>query len=211
MIRSEQAPTSSWLAIVHALSRVPGAYQLQQHVAYPTTSRFRRLLKRHVRVHDGERLLDLACGIGTYRDVLAGDYYGVDLNPAYIAAARRHHAGRFEVMDCCDLNFPAGMFSHVVIVAATHHLADQQVDAAVSGALRVCQDNGTLHVLDAVLPETGWRGLKKAWFRLDAGRFPRRREDLRDRLSARGTIAVEDFMPGPLHDCVYFQVKPGTR
>jgi ubiquinone/menaquinone biosynthesis C-methylase UbiE len=211
MIRSERADTSPWLAVVHALSRVPGAYQLQQHVAYPTTSRFRRLLERHVQIREGDRLLDLACGIGTYRDVLGGDYYGVDVNPAYIEAARRNHGGQYEVMDCCDLTFPAGMFSHVVMIAATHHLDDRQVDAAVSGALRVCQDGGALHVLDAVLPETGWRGFKTAWFRLDAGRFPRRRDDLRSRLSALGTMVEEDFVPGPLHDCAYFQIKQRNR
>ena len=211
MIRSERAGTSAWLALVHALSSVPGAYQLQQHIAYPTTSRFRRLLKRHVQIDEGDRLLDLACGIGTYRDVLRGDYYGVDVNPAYIEAARRNRNGRFQVMDCCDLTFPAGMFSHIVMIAATHHLDDRQVDAAVSSALRVCQDKGALHVLDAVLPETGWRRFKAGWFRLDAGRFPRRRDDLRTRLSALGTVAVEDFVAGPLHDCAYFQVRPKPR
>lgn len=211
MIRSERADTSPWLDFVHALSRVPGAYQLQQHIAYPTTSRFRRLLKRHVQIREGDRLLDLACGIGTYRDVLGGDYYGVDVNPEYITVAQRNHAGQFAVMDCCDLTFPAGMFLHVVTIAATHHLDDRQLDAAVSGALRVCQDSGALHVLDAVLPETGWRAFKAAWFRLDAGRFPRRRDDLRSRLTALGTVTVEDFVPGPLHDCAYFQVRPSKR
>jgi ubiquinone/menaquinone biosynthesis C-methylase UbiE len=133
------------------------------------------------------------------------------VNPAYIEAARRNHDGRFDVMDCCDLTFPAGMFSHIVMIAATHHLDDRQVDAAIGGALRVCAGSGALHVLDAVLPETGWRAFKTAWFRLDAGRFPRRRDDLRSRLRALGTVVVEDFVPGPLHDCAYFQVRPMKR
>jgi ubiquinone/menaquinone biosynthesis C-methylase UbiE len=211
MIGSDQASTPRGLAFVHAVSRLPGAYHLQQHIAYPTTSRFRRLLRRHVRIQNGERVLDLACGIGTYRDVLRGNYFGVDVNPAYIDAARRNHDGRFVVMDCCNLTFPTGMFSHVVTIAATHHLDDLQVEATIKGALRVCREGGSLHVLDAVLPETGWRGFKTAWFRLDAGRFPRPRDDLRSHLSALGTVAVEDFVAGPLHDCAYFQVKPGKR
>jgi ubiquinone/menaquinone biosynthesis C-methylase UbiE len=211
MIQSHDAHARRGLALVHALSRVPGAYELQQYVAYPTTSRFRQLLKRHVHIRDGDRVLDMACGIGTYRDVLGGDYYGVDVNSGYIAAARKRHAGTFDVMDCCHLTFPAGMFAHIVTIAATHHLDDTQVDSAVSSALRVCQDGGALHILDAVLPETRWRGFKTAWFRLDAGRFQRRRDELRARLSALGTLAVEDFVPGPLHDCAYFQVKRKER
>src|SRR5687768_2755681 len=113
-----------WLETVHALSRLPGAYELQQYVAYPTTRRFRLLLRRHVHVGPQQRVLDVACGIGTYRDVLGGDYCGVDINPAYIDAARRSHTGQFEVMDCSELLFAGGQFDHVVTIAATHHLDD---------------------------------------------------------------------------------------
>lgn len=194
------------LAFVHALSRLPGAYGLQQRIAYPTTSRFRGLLARHVHIKPGERVLDVACGIGTYREVLAGDYYGVDVNPAYIRAAQRSHSGTFEVMDGCRLTFAVGTFDHVVSIAATHHLDDSQFDATLSGALRVCRTGGSVHVLDAVLPETGMRLFKSLWFRMDAGRFPRTRRTLRARLALHGRVVRDEFVPGPLHDCAYFQI-----
>jgi SAM-dependent methyltransferase len=208
---SEEVPV--WLKTVHALSRLPGAYGLQQYLAYPTTSRFRELLRRHVRIGSQQRVLDVACGIGTYRDVLGGEYCGVDINPAYIEAARRRHSGTFEVMDCADLRFAGEAFDHVVTIAATHHLDDRQLGAAVESALRVCRTGGFVHVLDAVLPETGNRTCKRLWFRLDAGRYPRSRASLRSILASRGRIDGEDLIGGPLHDCAYFRVlKPdGAR
>ena len=53
VMSSPRAPSGEvpvWLKTVHALSRLPGAYGLQQYLAYPTTSRFRELLRRHVQV-----------------------------------------------------------------------------------------------------------------------------------------------------------------
>jgi SAM-dependent methyltransferase len=201
---SEEVPV--WLKTVHAVSRLPGAYGLQQYLAYPTTSRFRVLLGRHVRIASQQRVLDLACGIGTYRDLLGGEYCGVDINPAYIEAARRRHTGTFEVMDSADLRYAAELFDHVVTIAATHHLDDRQLDAAVESALRVCLPGGFVHVLDAVLPETGNQTFKRLWFRLDAGRYPRSRASLRSMLASRGRIEHEDLIGGPLHDCAYFRV-----
>jgi|RhiMethySRZTD1v2_1073278.scaffolds.fasta_scaffold155587_3 SAM-dependent methyltransferase len=203
--RREGVPV--WLKTVHALSRLPGAYGLQQYLAYPTTSRFRVLLGRHVQIGSQQRVIDVACGIGTYRDVLGGEYCGVDINPAYIEAARRRHAGTFEVMDCVDLRYATEVFDHVVTIAATHHLDDRQLGAALESALRVCRAGGFVHVLDAVLPETGNRTFKRLWFRLDAGRFPRSRAALRSILASRGRIDREDLIGGPLHDCAYFRVE----
>src|SRR5947207_12734239 len=91
---------------VQAVCRIPIVYRLQQHVAHPTTSRFRALLSRHVQIETNQTVLDVACGIGNYRDLLQGRYYGCDINAAYIDAARKEHTGCFAVMDCCNLTYP---------------------------------------------------------------------------------------------------------
>jgi ubiquinone/menaquinone biosynthesis C-methylase UbiE len=196
------------LQLVHALSRLPGAYQLQQQVAYPTTSRFRLFIARHVRPEHGERVLDLGCGTGNYRDILGQEYTGIDVNPGYIAAARGRHSGEFAVMDCSSLTFADDTFDHVVTIAATHHLNDEELDATLAGASRVCRRGGVIHVLDAVLPETGFTAFKHAWFRMDAGRFPRTRAALRAAVARHAELVAEDFLPGPLHDCAYLRARP---
>lgn len=198
-------PPAVLLRLVHGVTQLPGAYHLQQYLGYPTTSRFRRLLSAHVRVQATDTVLDLACGIGNYRELLGGNYFGADLNAEYIESARARYPGNWSVMDCSKLTYPDAMFDHVVTIAATHHLDDEQIDGMLSGAARVCRPGGTVHVIDAVLPETGNRLFKKTWFRMDAGRYPRTRVDLRRALGHHLTVVEEDFLPGPLHDCAYFR------
>jgi ubiquinone/menaquinone biosynthesis C-methylase UbiE len=205
-VRREKAGVPGWLRLVHAASRVPGAYKLQQYVAFPTTSRFRQLIERHVVVGARERVLDVACGIGSYRPALTGEYYGADINAAYIQLAKARHAGHFEVMDCCSLTYPDSYFDHVVIIAATHHLDDFQLRAAIQNAARVVRATGAIHVLDAVLPACRRSWFKHFWFRLDAGRYPRTRAALRAILAECGPVRREDLIYGPLHDCAYFQI-----
>jgi SAM-dependent methyltransferase len=195
------------LAALQNACRRPAVYRVLQYVAEPTTSRSRALLRRHVHAGPRERLLDLACGIGNYRSDVGGDYYGADINPDYIATARQRHSGTFEVMDGRALTYPDQFFDHVVAIAATHHLDDSDLQAMVQGALRVCREGGVFHVVDAILPETGNRAFKGLWFGLDAGRFPRTRDQLRGLLAAHGAVMVEELLPGPLHDCAYFGVR----
>jgi SAM-dependent methyltransferase len=190
-----------------AVCRLPLVFRLQQRAARPTTTRFRAMLARHVQIDEHQRVLDVACGPGNYREVLQGRYYGCDINAAYIDEARKRHEGQFDVMDCCDLTYADSFFDHVVSIAATHHFDDAQLGAMISGALRVCRPDGLLHVVDAILPVSGNRLFKRLWFSLDVGRFPRTREQLHLRLSRHGTIKRVEVVPGPLHDCVYFQVR----
>jgi ubiquinone/menaquinone biosynthesis C-methylase UbiE len=200
----QRRPTAL-LRLVHWLTQLPGAYHLQQYLGYPTTSRFRKLLSGHVQVRPADTVLDLACGIGNYRELLGGHYFGADLNAEYIESARARYPGNWAVMDCSKLTYPDAMFDHVVTIAATHHLDAEQIEGMVSGAARVCRPSGAVHVIDAVLPETGFRLFKRSWFRMDAGRYPRTREDLRRILGQHLRLVEEDFLPGPLHDCVYFK------
>jgi SAM-dependent methyltransferase len=200
-------PVRALLAALQGACSRPVVYRALQRVAEPTTSRFRALLRRHVHALPHQRLLDLACGIGNYRADLSGEYYGADINPDYIATAKRRQSGTFEVMDCRALTYPDRFFDHVVSIAATHHLDDLELQAMVRGAQRVCRDGGVLHIVDAILPQTGNRAFKRLWFGLDAGRFPRTLDHLRSVLAGQGTIAVEEMLPGPLHDCVYLGVR----
>jgi ubiquinone/menaquinone biosynthesis C-methylase UbiE len=200
-------PAPRVLAALQRTCSRPAVYRLLQCIAAPTTSRFRDLLRRHVHPRPEQRLLDLACGIGNYRGDLGGQYYGADINPDYIATARRTHSGTFDVMNCTALTYPDRFFDHVVSIAATHHLDDRELQAMVQGALRVCRDGGMVHVVDAILPETGHTAFKRLWFGLDAGRFPRLRDQLRSALAVHGVIAAEELLPGPLHDCAYFGVR----
>jgi SAM-dependent methyltransferase len=80
-------------------------------------------------------ILDVGCGIGSYAHISEGKYVGIDLDPSYIAYARKRHRGpnrRFECMDVASLEETTETFDLVLIVDLVHHLSDD-------GALRLLE------------------------------------------------------------------------
>jgi len=191
---------------VHLLTELSGVYALGQWVGRPTTRRFRKLFRRHVPLAPHDRVLDLGCGIGGYRDCFVGDYHGIDINPQYVETCRARHRGRFDVMDCTDLRFADASFDHVVTIATTHHLSDEELVRTVREALRVCAPGGMLHVIDAILPVSPNFTFKRLYFRADRGRHPRELGTLLDVVGRGGEVAEVWTKTGPLHDTCYLRV-----
>src|SRR5438128_546153 len=102
-------------------------YALAQLVSRPTTDRFRALIGKQVNARSTDSLLDVGCGPGHYRSSFTCQYSGVDINSDYIRTASSHLDGRFQVMDCTQLDFSDQSFDHVVSIATLHHLSDDQV------------------------------------------------------------------------------------
>jgi ubiquinone/menaquinone biosynthesis C-methylase UbiE len=102
-----------------------------------------------------DRVLDLACGAGSFTLALArvaGHVTGLDLTPAMIEQARALQAELgidnvdWRLGDALPLPFPDASFTLVVTRAAFHHLADP---GAVLGEMaRVCSPAGRIAVLD---------------------------------------------------------------
>jgi SAM-dependent methyltransferase len=182
-----------------------GGYALVQKLGRPTVLRFRRILQRCFKEAsvDRQRVLDLACGVGAYRDLFPANYFGIDINPDYIRAAASRYRGSFQVMDCRALAFGDDFFDQVVTIAATHHLDDDGVRKMVAEALRVVRPSGRVRVIDAILPRNRLHLWKEAWFRLDRGACPRRAQHLVTVLSAAGKIDTVEFHDGPLHDVIH--------
>jgi ubiquinone/menaquinone biosynthesis C-methylase UbiE len=196
----------SLLAPIYFLLERSGGYAIGQWIGRPTIHRFRELFRENIVMSHEERVLDLGCGIGGYRDCFAGQYHGIDINPDYIADARRRLDGTFEVMDCNELRFAEGSFHHVVSIATTHHLSDEELQRTLKEALRVCAPSGSVHVIDAVLPMTSGQYLKYLYFRADRGRYPRYLERLVEVAGAVCRIACVKTMTGPLHDVCYLRL-----
>jgi len=185
---------------------MPIVYHINQQMGRPTTNRYRKLMKTNLPSSSGQRILDLGCGLGAYRDCFSQDYTGIDINPAYVERARLTLPGRFESMDCTDLKFPEGSFDEVVTIATTHHLDDSQVVKMIQEALRVCAPHGHLHIVDAILPVSGSLMFKTFWFRLDRGDFPRQLPHLQMLADRGGNVVHHEVLTGPLHDTVYIRV-----
>ena len=129
------------------------------------------VLQRAADVQAGERVLDLACGTGTFErrvveDVPDANVVGVDLAPAMVERARAKLDGqpgvRFEQADVHDLPFDDDVFDVAVCANTFHYFTHpEQVLVEARRVLRPggrlvvldwCRDFWTCRVMDAVLP-----------------------------------------------------------
>ena len=125
------------------------------------------------------RVLDVACGPGTNAGRFAhADYVGVDVNDAYIAAARERNRGRFITADFtapppADL----GTFDFILLNSFLHHLDSADAMRVLRTARALLDAGGSVHILDLVLPERASPARVLAM--ADRGRFARPVEEWR--------------------------------
>ena len=196
-------------AVVRLLER-PAVYLAWQR---PFVSSKLAPVWRHTDRSTIRRVLDVGCGPGTNTAEFAGlDYLGVDLNPSYIAHARRKHGPRFEVADVRTDAVPGrGTYDFVLLNSLLHHLDDDSVSSLLADVCRYVSDDGHIHVIDLELPER--RGVPRALALGDRGDYPRSLPAWRTLLTQHfDEVALERFpVParGPmLWSMVYFKGRP---
>jgi SAM-dependent methyltransferase len=112
----------------------------------------RWLVGELMRPQPGWRVLDIGCGPGTMRRFLpaAVDYVGFDINPRYIAYARRRFAGRgqFEAQRVSEAPIGAEGFDVVMANAILHHLDDTEAAHLVRVAWNQLKPGGFLLTYD---------------------------------------------------------------
>jgi SAM-dependent methyltransferase len=164
-------------------------------------------VERHIRRQQVRRVLDVGCGPGTNARRFAGaDYVGVDINERYLAIARAKYQGRFVQADLetADLSW-LGTFDTILVNSFLHHLPDDAVRRILRQLQTLLGADGTVHVLDLVLPER--LSVATIMARLDRGRYARPLEALRELFDAYfEPLAVERYrVGGGLWAMVYFQ------
>jgi len=191
----------------YRLLDLPGGFALNQRLGELTLERYRRLIALHIGDTRDKHVLDLGCGIGSFRPYFSGPYTGIDINPAYVAKARTLQSGTFEAMDCTRLGFSDGSFDEVVTIATTHHIDDLEMADMIGEALRVCRPGGHFHIIDAILPMAP-NPLKTLIFKLDRGNYPRTLERHMAVIRSAACILEHKVLRGPVHDTVYVRVGP---
>jgi len=152
------------------------------------------------------RVIDVGCGPGTnarhFKDV---DYLGLDINPGYIADARRRHGRDFRVADITRLEPDAIEPSDMILVnSLLHHLDDDEVDRTLSALRPLLIPGGAVHILDLVLPDH--LSVPRVMARLDRGRYARPLSDWHRLFTAH--FDEQDFEPyefAGLWSMVYFR------
>lgn len=149
----------------------------------------------HNDVRGFRRVLDVGCGPGTNTEHFSrADYVGVDINPAYIASARRRHGRRFVVADVTANPDLGGRFDCVFVNSFLHHVNDADAHRILAHLGPLLTADGCVHALELVLPER--RSPARLLARLDRGAFARPLEDWRTLFSAHFEPVV--FEPYPL-------------
>ncbi len=131
----------------------------------------------HTDVSVARRVLDVGCGPGTNTGHFAhADYLGVDINPEYIAHARRRHGREFIVADVTRFEAPAeGRFDLILANSFFHHIATPGVRQILSHLATLTSDDGFVHVLDLVLSPAP--SVSRMLARADRGDHPRPLEE----------------------------------
>jgi SAM-dependent methyltransferase len=102
------------------------------------------LLRRHLSLASGPRLLDLGCGTGGNIGALAGlgDVIGIEPDPSAVALARTRGGAMFCRATGTALPFAAGSFDGVIASDVLEHIAED--DSAVAEISRVLRRGGLL-------------------------------------------------------------------
>jgi SAM-dependent methyltransferase len=129
------------------------AYEWSQRIVSLNFRAFLRELRSANFFQSGKSYLDIGCGTGFLRDHLRGaDYLGIDLNPTYIAAARRKRGECFQVGNALEIGSLPRRFDRIIAIGLLHHLDDGQVRAVLAAARSRLQDGGEMFIIDALWP-----------------------------------------------------------
>jgi len=170
-------------------------------------------ITRHNNLSAIRRVLDVGCGPGTNAAWFAHvDYLGLDINPEYIATARRRYGRRFEVADVCTYEADAqSKFDFVLLNSLLHHIDTDYVYRILRQLSRQLTPDGCVHILDLVLPDSS--GIARTLALGDRGDWPRPLSQWKEIFSSCFEPVV--FEPYELRVCgvtlwnmVYFKGRP---
>lgn len=183
------------------------AYRLWQA---PFAERKLAPVRRHNDLRAVRRVLDVGCGPGTNaRHFLEMDYLGVDMNPDYVAWARRRYGDRFAVADVTRTEtIPGAEFDCILVNSLFHHVDDAGTRRILAHLATLLTPDGHVHILDLVMPERP--SVARLLARWDRGDYPRPLEAWRAMFSeAFEPVLFEPYPLGigalPLWHMVYFK------
>lgn len=136
-------------------------------------------VEEYVRPVAGQRILDIGCGPADVLEFFPSvEYYGVDMSPEYIEAARARfgNRGNFLCMDAGEfaVSEPAS-FDIVMANGLLHHLTDDQVRNVFSIARTALKSNGYIVSFDGCfLPNQSI--VVSTLLKMDRGKFIRKKE-----------------------------------
>jgi hypothetical protein len=132
-------------------------------------------LSRHITTLNPKVVVDIGGGTGALRNLFPSDchYICLDVEMPKLQRFRSKTVGALAILgDATSMPIMDGCADVVICKAMTHHLTDLMLKPA-----------GHMMLFDAVYNRERWAG--RVLWRLDRGSYPRRAEELREKLESR--------------------------
>jgi len=162
--------------------KVPSVYNIFSAAVGGNVLR-RSLIQNHVRAKPGDKVIDIGCGPArVLQSLSAVEYFGFDIDPDYIAFARRKYGdkGTFVVGDTRSLRDDSRFKDADIVLAISvlHHLDDEEAADCIRFAYDSLKIGGRLVCYDACwIPNQGV--VSKYIMSLDRGRNIRTEQQCR--------------------------------
>jgi SAM-dependent methyltransferase len=130
-------------------------------------------IREHNDLERVRRVLDVGCGPGTNTHHFSqADYLGIDINPAYIEAARRRTGRQFVAADATTFAVdPAERFDFIFLNSFLHHIDTPSVTRLLRNLATLLSNDGRVHILDLILPPNA--SVARTLARWDRGHYAR--------------------------------------
>ncbi len=157
-------------ALIARVMEWPPVYRLWMA---PFAEQKLRPIRAHTDLARVRRVLDVGCGPGTNTALFSGsDYLGIDINESYIESARRRHRRTFVAADVTTYRVADHeRFDLILVNSLLHHLDDSSTVRLLEHLSRLLTDDGRVHVLELVLPDSP--SAARFLARHDRGKFAR--------------------------------------
>jgi SAM-dependent methyltransferase len=186
-----------------------GAYRLWQA---PFAKQKLAPVRQHNDVNKVRRVLDVGCGPGTNTGCFNhAEYLGLDWSKAYVDYAKRRFGRKFIVTDVCNYEPPPGvLYDFILVNSFLHHINDENSLKILSRLKDLLTEDGHIHVLDLVMPESC--GVARLLASCDRGDFARPLEKWRSLFSVNfEPVIIEPYRLTAfgitLWNMVYFKGK----
>lgn len=128
-------------------------------------------------------VLDVGCGTGALHEMFSGYYAGIDINFEYLKHARREVSRDFVRGDALALPVRSGIISLVFTFGLVHHLSRKERGILFQELWRVCAADGSILVMDGIIPSDRLNVIGYALAKLDRGRYKVRKNEFIDMIS----------------------------
>lgn len=148
----------------------------------------RRAITSTCRDREGQRVLDLGCGTGNSAPLFPRSRYtGIDINPDYIAAARRRFPGREFIAGGAEEVEWGRDFQIILLNSFLHHLPDPAAEEVLRRAAGALAPSGQAIIQEPLIP-----GEKEHYhrllMRLDRGDYFRSLDGWLDLIRSGGLV-----------------------